>query len=161
MKLNIDITREDYADFNKFHFMKTRLKQSIIAIVCTLLIVQYFLNSDGFDLMRTTVSSLFGIVVYIFILYRSYVVIKRIPLENGYILGKKEVEFTEERYFYKTRNSEASTGWDAIKSIEEGKTAFYLFMDTNMAMIIPKRTFKDESEMCYFKDLVTRKIQKA
>ena len=161
MKLTIDITREDYADYNKFHFVKTRLKRSIIVILATLIIVEIFLNKDKFDLTSTIISSIAGVGMYVFIIYRSFNKIKKIPVDGGHILGQKEIEFTEEKYYSKTKNSEGSAEWSTIKSIEENKKSFYLYVDKNMAIMVPKRVFKDETEMNEFRNLVTRKIKEA
>ena len=161
MKLTIDISRQDYADFNKFHFLKTKLKRTVITGVLTVIILQLFLNREQFDLTATTISSVVCVVVYFFAINRSLNKTKSIPNNDGAILGKKEMEFAEDKIIYKTSNSEGSSAWTTIKKLEENSKAFYLYMDTNMAILVPKRVFKDKSEEETFKILVRQKIYTA
>lgn len=86
---------------------------------------------------------------------------KSIPDNDGTILGQKEMEFAENKIVYKTANSEGSSDWTTIKKLEESSKAFYLYMDTNMAMLVPKRVFKDKSDEETFKTLVRQKINTA
>ena len=158
MKLTFDITREDYFEFNKFHFLKTKLKRTIILGVLTLVILQLFLNREQFDWTATIISSTICVLVYIYAIKRSLDKTKNIPDKNGTILGQKEMEFTDEKIIYKTSNSEGSSGWATIKNIKESPKAFYLYMDTNMAMLVPKRVFKEGADEAAFRNLVNQKI---
>lgn len=158
MKLTIDISRQDYADFNKFHFLKTKLKRTLITGALTVIILQLFLNREQFDLTATIISSVACILVYVFAINRSLNKTKSIPDNDGTILGQKEMEFAEDKIIYKTANSEGSSDWTTIKKLEESSKAFYLYMDTNMAMLVPKRVFKDKSDEEIFKTLIRQKI---
>lgn len=161
MKLTIDISRQDYADFNKFHFFKTKLKRTVITGALTVIILQLFLNREQFNLTATIVSSIVCVLVYVFAISRSLNKTKSIPDNDGTILGQKEMEFAEDKIIYKTANSEGSSDWTTIKKLEESSNAFYLYMDTNMAMLVPKRVFKDKSDEETFKILVRQKINTA
>ena len=161
MKLTIDISRQEYSDFNKFHFIKTRLKRTIITGVLTVIILQFFLNREHFNLTATVVSSIACVLVYGFAINRSLNKTKSIPDNDGAILGQKVMEFTEDKITFKTTNSEGSSDWRTIKKLEESSKAFYLYMDTNMAMLVPKRVFKDKSDEDAFKILVRQKINTA
>ncbi|MES2559199.1 MAG: YcxB family protein [Bacteroidota bacterium] len=158
MKLLIDITRQDYAEFNKFHFIQTKLKRTIITGLLTVIVLQLFLNREHFDLTATIVSTIVCVLVYIFVINRSLNKTKNIPDNTGTILGEKEIEFTEDSIIYKTSNSQGTSEWAAIKNLKESPKSFYLYMDTNMAMLVPKRVFKHSDETEAFRELVTRKI---
>ena len=160
MKLTIDITREDYADFNKFHFMQTRLNRTILTGVLAVLILEYILNRDGFDLTATIISSLVCIVFYCWAIYRSLNRTKNIPDNDGTILGPKEMEFGDDKITYSTKNSQGTCEWTSIKYLKESSKAFYLYMDANMAMIIPKRTFMTDTALEDFRKLVGTKVTK-
>lgn len=161
MKLTFVISRQDYADFNKFHFFKTRLKRTVITGLLTVIIMQLFLNREQFNLTATIFSTAVCLAVYVFAINRSLNRTKSIPDNDGTILGRKEIEFTDDRIFYKTANSGGSGAWTTIKKLEEYSKAFYLYMDTNMAMLVPKRVFKDKSEEETFKTFVIQKINTA
>lgn len=158
MILTIDITREDYADFNKFHFFKKKLKRTIIIGATTLLILQLLIRRDQLNLTFSVFSSILFVSIYIFMIYRGLNKTKNIPDKNGSILGQKVMEFSLDKISYKTTNSEGSSDWTTIKKLEESSKAFYLYMDTNLAMVVPKRVFKDKSEEDAFKSLVVQKV---
>jgi hypothetical protein len=159
MKLIIDITRQDYADFNKFHFVKTTLKRTVLTLALTIFVIQLFLNREQFDWVLTLFSSTVCGLVYYFIINRSLNKTKHIPDHDGAILGQKELEFLEDKIAYKTPNSEGSSAWTSIKKLEESSKAFYLYMDTNMAMLVPKRVFVHKSDEDAFKEFVQSKIK--
>lgn len=161
MKLTIDISRQDYADFNRFHFFKTKLKKTVITGALTVIIMQLFFNREQFDLTATIITSGVCVLFYVFVINRSLNKTKNIPDNDGTILGQKEIEFAEDKIIYKTANSEGTSDWTAIKKLEESSGAFYLYMDTNMAMLVPKRVFKDKSDEEIFKTLVMQKTNTA
>lgn len=158
MKLIYDITRQDYADFNKFHFFSTQFKKRVILLLLLLVILQLALNFEEFDIKMTLFSSIIAILVYYFVILIVLKRTKNIPDNAGAILGQKELEFTEDRISFKTANSEGSSEWRTMKKLEESSTAFYLYMDTNMAMMVPKRAFDNKSNEDEFRELVLRKI---
>lgn len=158
MKLTFDITRQDYLEFNKFHFFDTKLNRTIITGASTVVILQLFLNREQFNWTATVISSIACILVYIFVINRSLNRTKNIPKKNGTILGQKEIEFTDDKITYKTSNSEGSSDWSAIKVLKESSKAFYLYMDTNMAILVPKRVFNNTIEEAEFRNLINRKI---
>lgn len=161
MKLTIDISRQDYADFNKFHFLKTKLKSTVITGALIVIILQLFLNREQFKLTATIISSVGCVLAYVFVVNRSLNNTKNIPDNDGTILGQREMEFAEDKIIYKTANYEGSSDWTTIKKLEESSKAFYLYIDTNIAMLVPKRVFKDKSEEETFKTLVRQKINAA
>jgi hypothetical protein len=159
MKLQVEITRQDYSDLNKFHFVHTRLKKTIIMSILILCFSQFILNYQHFDLIVTIISTILFVAAYSFGIIRSLNKTSNIPDKNGSILGTKDFEFTDDKIIYKSQNSEGSNDWSKIRNLQEGKKAFYLYMDTNMAILIPKRIFKDNTEMTEFRDLVNKKIK--
>ncbi|MCC5916615.1 MAG: YcxB family protein [Cryomorphaceae bacterium] len=158
MRLTIDISRQDYADFNKFHFFKTKLKRTVMVGALTIIFLQLFLNREQFDLTLTVISSIVCVIVYVFVIYRGLNKTKSIPNNDGAILGQKEVEFAEDKIIYKTANSEGSSDWTTIKKLEESSKAFYLYMDANMAILVPKKVFKDKADEDAFKTMVRQKM---
>jgi len=159
MKLEIEITRQDYADFNQFHFIKYRLKRSALIIAIVIIVMQVILNGSHFDLAGTVISTMAGLLVYFGIIYFSLKNTRKIPSAGGAILGKREMEFLEDTIKYKSETGEGSRIWSSIKRIEEGKNAYYLYLDTNMGLIIPKRFFGSEADQKDFVNLVKRKTK--
>jgi len=161
MKVTIDISRQDYAEFNKFHFFRTKLKKTIIVGILSVIFLQLLLNLEQFELTATIISSVAFVLLYVFGIYRSLNKTRSIPENDGTILGQKTIEFAEDKIAYKTSNSEGSYNWSTIKKLEESSKAFYLYMDTNVAMLVPKRVFKNKLDEEKFKTLVGQKINTA
>jgi hypothetical protein len=158
MKLIVEITRQDYADFNKFDFRQTKLKKSVVSALVTLLVLQFGLNFNKLDWFATIITSVCFVVVYAFLINNNLNKTKNIPSDNGAILGDKEYEFDEDKIRYKEFGSEGSIEWKTVMHVKESATSFYLYMDTNMAMLVPKRYFKDADEIVEFKELTSQKI---
>ena len=162
MKLEIEITRQDYVDFNTFIFFKTRVWRTVLTGIIGLVVMQVLINLSRthIDMGGLIVSSAFYIAAYCFLIYRGLLKAKKAPQADGSILGHKVVEFTEDGISAKDKDSQSQYNWSAIKSIEESKKAFYLFIDTNMAMVIPKRSFENEFERQSFTDFSKKKINR-
>ncbi len=161
MTLEIDINRQDYSDFNKYHFVKTRLTRTIITGILTIVILEWFLNKDTFDMTATVISAIVCGLVYVFVIVRQLQNTKNIPKDDGTILGKKTFQFNDNEIICKATDSTTDLKWTTIKSIDNGKSAYYLYLDSNMAIIVPKRHFKTDIEQTKFVDLVKTKINAA
>lgn len=163
MKLEIELTRQDYADFNAFHFIRTRLTRSIIIALISLIALQFILNKDKahVNIALVLVSSVIYMALYCFLLFLSLARTRNIPKEDGAILGKKELEFTDDQIICTDKDSASQYKWSAVKSMEENKKAFYLYLDTNMGIMIPKRFFKSEEERQVYKQFIQEKINVA
>ncbi len=159
MKLVVDITREDYADFAKHHFMKNGLRKSIIMYSIAYIIIQlYFLINYGINLFAIIFSTVIFWLTCFLLIYFRLKSTKKIPLKDGSFLSDTEYIFLEEKILYKSKDSEGSLNWSIIKRFDNGKKAFYLYTDSLIAYVIPKRVFQNEEEMIVFRNLVERKI---
>lgn len=160
MKLEIEITRQDYFDFNVYNFIKTRLPKTILVCVTGLIFLQFMLNKDeiGIDWMRVLISSLFYLILSFLYLYYILNKTRKVPNKNGAILGKKEYVFTDEYISYKGKDSTGQYNWSAIKTLGESKKAFYLYVDVIAAFVIPKRYFIDKAQEQEFKAYLQRHL---
>ena len=159
MTLQIEINRQDYSDFNKFNFVKTSLVKTIVVGLAACLLLQIFLNKERFHLFASIVSFLASIMAYSGLVYLQLIRTKKIPKDGGTTLGKRDMEFTNETIICKTKHSVSSSNWTAVRSLEKGKSAVYLYVDSNMAYIIPKRYFKNEQEQEDFIKFAETKIK--
>jgi len=161
MKIVVDITREDYADFAKHHFMKNGFKKSIIIYSIAFIVIQlYFLINFGINLFAIIFSTVIFWLTCFLLIYFRLKSTKKIPLKDGSFLSKTEYEFSDDKILYNSENSQGAVNWATVKKFEEGKNAFYLYIDSIVAYVIPKRVFKNEEEMTAFQNLVERNTQK-
>ena len=159
MKYTYEITRDDFANFSKFYYFKTRLKKSIITYAAVLIFVQFYLNRTNFDLRATIISTIFMIAVLVWAFYIGFNRVKKIPLENGTILGFRTLELTQDEIICITDSSSVKVNWSKVKSLENDKQYYYLFVDANSAHIIPKRVFANQDEELAFVTFATGKVK--
>jgi len=79
-------------------------------------------------------------------------------VNNGSILGQRDMEFTDEEITCKSDQSNTTSTWKLVKSLEKGSKSFYLYVDVNAAYIIPKRIFTTKAELEDFERFVETKI---
>ena len=163
MKLQIEITRQDYMDFNIHHYIRTQLIKTIIIGITCLAFVLFLTKklSTNFSMSFTLGIIITYSVLYYIIIYYSLYKTKNIPKENGSLLGPKAFDFAEDYIAYNDKDSSGQYKWTAIKSISESKHALYLYIDSNMAIVIPKRSFDNENHISSFRAYVREKINLA
>lgn len=161
IKINFELQIQDYVDFNKYHFIKTKLNRTITIGVIILIVIQLFLNRDQFHLATTIITSIVFALIYLTSILRSLNNTKKIPKDDRAIFGKRELEFTEDGITNKSEDSNGYSKWSTIKNMQESSNAFYLYMGTNVAILIPKRCFDNITEMNEFQQYVKSKINNA
>jgi hypothetical protein len=80
------------------------------------------------------------------------------PKENGFVFGPTVYEFTAEGIRIKKDNNESFTRWDTVEKVFDAKEYFYIFIDHNLAYIIPKRTFPSSEKMSEFASILNQFI---
>jgi len=165
MEITIDLTREDYADFNKYWFLKKGLKKRIYVVIIFAFGLPFFANSEQpFEMMFYLLSVLFyGMMFGILYLGGLYLMIyrtKKLPSDNGSILGKKKYTITDEGLIEESENNVNIQKWNGIKSIEMNNTSIFIFVDNIAAYMIPKRFFNSVNDQENFVKLIKEKINK-
>lgn len=158
--IDYEITREDFSDFNKHHFMTTDLKKTIFKGAIVIILLQLFLNKDGFNLIPTLVSSIFCVLYYIFMIRWNLNKTNKIPEEGGSFLGRKQIHFSDTEISAKDADSNSTYKWSAITKLQKGKNAYYFFIDSNQAIVLPYRFFKDKMERIDFENFAEEKLKR-
>lgn len=165
MEIKSQLTREDYVEFNKYIFLKIKMKRSIIIALAFIIFWIVFLNfNQPFNLIVLLIEliafSLFWAVLIFTFFSFSIARIKKMPDEYGEILSEKVFFLSEDGLKEVSTNNESFTKWSGFKAIEENKKYIFLFVDKIAAYIIPKRAFKDSEEVTQFLEYVkTRTIK--
>jgi len=160
MKMEIEITEEDHADFNRFYFVRSKLKSSVFVAFAALIILEIFLNKDGLHLLATVISSLTLVVLYFALIYVAMAATKKVPASEGTVLGTRKIEFTDEGIRCSTHDKSTLSKWSDIKKIEQGFSALYIYTNGGHAYIIPKRYFTGRKEQDEFEASIKEKIGK-
>ena len=166
MEINVNITRGDYADFNKYYYLKNWLKK-IIGLSVIIVIVVPLIANIGQDFYFLSYIEFVAVYVPMFVIINLVVMqltmllIKRLPTENGSILGKKKFLITDDGLIEEAENNTNLQKWKGIKTVELSNKSVFIFVDNMVAYIIPKRFFKNKTEMLNFIAIIEEKAQNA
>lgn len=163
MEINVDITRNDYADFNLYYFYKKAIWKRVKIVIVAAISIPLILNiGNPFHLGIYLISVLLtGLIFAAIYLGLGLYAIKRtgkIPLEGGSVLGKRKFIISDEGLIEEGENNRNLQKWVGIKSVEENKNSVFIFVDKMAAYIIPKRFFLNEEQINEFKSLIGVKI---
>lgn len=166
MEINIDLTRDDYADFNKYFYLKKGLKKRIYIVIIVAFGLPLVINGGRpFDFMTYIINVIIVGLVFGFIYIGGMTLAmkrtKEMPSENGSILGKKMFIVTDEGLIEESASNKNLQKWKGIKSIEANDNSVFIFVDNIAAYIIPKRFFRDEVEQNNFIKTINEKIKNA
>ena len=166
MEINIDLTRDDYADFNKYWFLKKELKKRIYLLIIVAFFLPLVINGGRpFDLMTYLITVIIAGLVFGLIYFGGMTLamkrIKKLPSDNGSILGIKKFMITDEGLIEESESNKNLQKWKSIKSVETNKNSVFIFVDKIAAYIIPKRFFKDETEQQNFIKTIEERMKNA
>jgi len=165
MKIEVNITRKDYGEFNQFYFLKkgiiARNKWLFIILFLFILFLRNIRNNLN---IVSFVKDIFIDLVLLFIIYKLliYVVVKiaeKTSIDNGAVVGKRTYTLTEEELIEESNVNRNHQKWSSILSLDENKNLIFLFIDNNVAYIIPKRDIKDKIEEELIKNYIRLKIK--
>ena len=94
------------------------------------------------------IGILVGIILLLMVLNEQKKILE--PKENGFVFGPTQYQFLEEGVKISKENSESFTKWEAVEKVYNAKDYFYIFIDYNLAYIIPKRSFLSPEKLNEF-----------
>jgi hypothetical protein len=163
MEIKIEITRKDFQKFNLYAAKKNKaLKRFKLVPVIFLILIVLLLNIKEISNITYMVIQ----IAFILFLYLAFVLLfkpitalitKYTPAKDGGTLGEHKFRISDEGLWESTEYNESLTKWNGIKSIETTKKYIFVFIDTHMAHIIPKRYFKSEEDSENFIDTLRSK----
>lgn len=157
LKINFELQKQDYANFVKYQFVKTKLKNTILLGAFLLIAVLWFINKDQFNLTLSIITLIYFAIAFVFGTLRSLKKKKNLK-DDSELLGMINYEFTDDGVKCESRQSNSFSKWSMVKDIQESSSAFYLVNVANSAILIPKRCFATAEEADEFKQYVKTKI---
>ena len=161
LQLNYKLTDEDYIEFNEFHqlihseigkrnLFFLRLIGPMISILAMII----------FILARAEVMLIIGeaIVLFIFsvvdillakkIMKRGIrkTILKMIETEGLPFAEETTLNFTEDQIIEITKGQEVKVDYQKVENVCETETAFYIYISSIEALIIPKRVLNQDME---------------
>lgn len=161
MNINVNVTREDFLTYSKFACSRlvspkpSNNKKFVVNLVTWFcLAFGFFSLFNHFNIklgqfhwpsaiLAATPFSLFA-----FYFLRNVKTIQQgsVPKENGLFLGNRLLEFGSEGFKDTCELGHSYYKWQAVQEIVSNNGNIYLFIDRLLAQIVPKSSFKDESE---------------
>lgn len=161
MRVNVSMDNHDFKKYTaaaiKFWSKKKKRKfNQVDAILYVGLFFILLFYALGSCLHINWFHFLTGITVGIILLFMILNEQKKIlePKKNGFVFGPTVYEFTDKGIKVEKVNSESITKWEAVEKIFNAKDYFYIFIDYNLAYIIPKRTFPSPEKLNEFVTLI-------
>ena len=163
MKLNIQLTPEDYIKANFLHMCPRPVIKWAGYLLLTLIFAVLAISASAAIANSGEISApiwIFAGLAYIGFIFgfwtpwrcrKTFRQQKTLQLPYSY-------EFTEEFVIAKAEYGEAKQTWDFFRKWKEGKDIFTIYQSDPIMQMIPKRVFSSPEEVAYFRDLLTRKI---
>lgn len=160
MKIDYNLTEEDYLNFNMFHLKNS--KTATKSLNLQRFLTPLFLIAFGYIFSTITEIEFLSIFITFLIISTLWIIFypkyfyshvsrqtKKMIQEgkNGGLLGKHLLLMTEEGLIETTPNSETKVSWASVKEFVEDEDNFYLYNSGLSAIILPKRDVADEEEL--------------
>jgi len=163
MEVEAEMTRKDFKEFNQYVIKHKKIyKRAKLLYSALLVLLVILLNTNKI----TDISYMAGQVVLVLLIYFVVILllkpisglfIKYTPAKGGSVLGKHKFRISDEGLWSSIESGESLLKWKGIQSIETTKKYIFVFVDTHMAHVIPKRCFKSEEESKQFLDILESK----
>lgn len=169
MKIDFQLTEQDYIDFNVYHMENSKtIKKSVFIqryIISLIFLIAPFVFYNFADIPFSISMAIFGIIYVIWIaFYPQYLkksVAKRISkmLEEGNnsdFLGSHSISLTEEGLEESSRLGETKKSWSAIERIDITEAHIFIYASAVSAYIIPTRAFENMKQIDEFIDMLNK-----
>lgn len=162
MKIEYQLTRKDLGDYNSYYYWKNKTVSAILGAIMMSVIGLMLINTTSRKELNITVVIIcltIGLSIYFLLIKLQLKKYGEYFKENGPMLTKKEVELTEQYFISTDTFSKVRIKWRAFTKVEAGKQGIYLFMESPLAVIIPKSTFENEVQVDKFINYVNERIK--
>ena len=154
MRLEIELTRKDYLNYQKYYFVKRTFKQMFFYFILGIVFIEVSVNSQTKVGIPTAIIYA-AIYTTIFWLATYYTYIRPKKVWKTYPAGKLLLQFTNDGIIL--GNSKYTYQLSTVSGFEKSKTTYYIFLRADHVIIIPKRFLAPATEI----DLVALIKQKA
>jgi|GEM_PF-1568974 len=162
MKFEYQLTRKDLGDYNAYYYWKNKSVSTILGAVVMIVVVLLLISNNSHRKLNVPVAAFciaLGLLFYFLLLRLQLKKYGENFKETGPMLSKKEVELTEQYCICTDEFGETKIKWRSFSKLESGKHAIYLFMESPLALIIPKSAFGSEARVTEFVNYANERIK--
>lgn len=163
MKIDIELTRKDYLEFNKRFILKKRFRNSILIAASFIILWLLIRNFDTLNIIKIGVELLIFAAIWIVAIIITHKIqiekIKKLPSKDGSILGIRTIIIEQDGLREVAPSNESFVKWDGIKKMVDMEDYIYIFVDNIAAYVIPTRYFNNHNEKELFIMKLKEKIE--
>lgn len=169
MKVNYNLTEQDYINFNLYHLKNSKMgkkslnMQRFLSPVIFMIVAYVFSTLGGMPLLSTYIVFIITSILWV-AFYPKYFYglitrnVKKMIKEgkNDGLLGDHQLIITDEGIVDTSSNKETKVDWPGIESFKEDNDNFYLYNSSVSAFILPKRELDHVDEL---RDIIKSKVK--
>lgn len=162
MQLNFTITRTDFRNYNLHYHLVKNLRKRIFSVLLFYLLLFLYVNyrDPNFDVFIFSMILIGYGIFYFFAFFITAFLSARRLRENSPYLGEKTITFNETGFNCSDKFGTADMNYSAFQNYHESKNYFYLYLEFNQAIAIPKRCFSSFDDQKKFIEFIKPKIGK-
>lgn len=172
MKVEYELNKQDYIDFNIYHSKNSdAIKKSLFVqryfIPIIFLIIPFFITK-AIDIPLWYWISIFSLTAVLWVVFYPKHFVSSITKmaskmvnegKNKDLLGKHIVTVDEQGLIDKSENGENKIYWSGVERIASTEKHFFIYVSSISACIVPKNSFKNEGEKVVFFQFVNGMIE--
>ncbi len=164
MEITFELTKKDYADFNRYWFLKKNLLLTLFLLVVMSIALPFILSpSTRFSTIDYLKFSLLAFVIlgFIYLAGITFVIamFKSVSIDKSYSTGTKSYVLNHDGIIENTAENGLMVKWPDVTSFNQSKSLFILSIKGKDSIVIPKRSFSDPEEANKFIQLIQAKLQ--
>ncbi|MBU5592166.1 YcxB family protein [Clostridium sp. MSJ-4] len=158
MKIDYELTKEDYINFNIYHMDHSEtMRRSLFIqryIISLIFLIVPFVVTGSSDIPLWYWLSIFIIIFVLWVAfyprYIKWMIKRRLTKmlqegKNAGLLGKGSISLTEEGIVKTSDSDDAKTSWSTVEKIIETKELVIIYISAVSAYIIPIKAFNNNT----------------
>lgn len=158
MELEFQLTKGDYKEYSRYTNQRIIGANKYFVWGRYGLYLFLFILLVYFDDQRYQYGVIGVGLGFIFYLYYNHLWFRHYEMSEWIILAPQKIICTAKGLEIKIPKAKSVLEWEYYFDFEETENLFLLFIESNLANMIPKRIFKDENQMKEFRKLCQDKI---
>jgi hypothetical protein len=162
VNLSILLKEEDYINYSIRHSLKYMIAIFSIYIVffIAMILTTGNINQDGlytamnFNKILIPVYSVFGLIIVAVFFGGIYYKSKKVFSDESILHDPYIINLNETGFLILFKDGPVSLDWEKIFRIAESKNFYYLFLEKNQALIIPKRVFVETGDEKTYRHII-------
>jgi hypothetical protein len=153
LEIKFNLTVADLVRFNVYHATRRVVSWIVIGVVVFVFAkaVAAGQTSVGARLFITAAIALLATTGY-FVATALVALVSYVPSKNRGVLGEHLLSFDDVDITEKTAVSTATWSWESIPNVARNRRYVFIYVQQNMAHIVPKRAFASREEADRFFD---------